>query len=707
MMTRSRKVLQAVIACAAVAAVSVALLATSVGAQTPDLSDYQKATYTSPTLPTEMADVGTRWIYEYSTAKNTDFAAMQPGSGDVLYTDGIVTIAADHAKVENLWNTLYFSPGIKDGASVNVVQTFVVPADGIAEIDPTTIVRHYGNEDTNSFSIDVAIFLNETKIWPTGTDWASVSPELTPKNKLDVEKISNLAVSKDDKLRFVIGCGKMDSVYWEDQTKWPVTIQMYTPVERVDLSEYEKTDYVSPTYENITAIGTAWVYETSTDSDTNFTDLPAATDTSDGALFRGEGGCAVFKYAEGIFLAPAEKDGKAVNAIQTFVAPADGYVCVKPSQIVRWFGRDVSNDNDEFDTAFAIYHNNTKIWPAGSNWQTVKQGDNNGLFDVPAFLDLAVKTGDRIRFVVNRGSTTFSTWEDGTIWNVTAEMYVKKAAPTTSSTADDSSSTTTADDGSSTTAASEGAASSTQATIPDLSGKTPTLYESPTLETLEKLSGRWIYEYSTDKNTDFKPMQKGDGTLIMWKDTMTKEDGTPLPDNEKAQLYNPFGNKLYMLPGAIGITTSVNIVQTFVVPDDGVLAVDSSMITRHYGGNDTNGFNIEVAVYLNDTLVWPGNDTWAVVGTDSEVKNTLNVPKIPEMLVSKGDKLRFVVGCGKMDSVFWEDQTEWPVTIRYYAADSEGSPETGDSAMPIAAAAVLLAVALPIVLTGSRRIHHK
>lgn len=198
-------------------------------AETIDVSQYDVTSYKAPFYRDNeaMAGIGTIWQYEYSTAYNTDFTPMQKNLG--LYSSN-PDDKNDAAGLVSPWSTdMYLQPGFDYAkkCSINAVQTFVAPEDGYVTIQSCDIIRHYGGTDDNTMNSEVAVFVGEEKIWPEGDGWANIDPQLPVPNTLTMPSFSNIKVSKGDRIRFVVGCGAAETVYWDDITKWYVTVDMF------------------------------------------------------------------------------------------------------------------------------------------------------------------------------------------------------------------------------------------------------------------------------------------------------------------------------------------------------------------------------------------------------------------------------------------------------------------------------------------------
>lgn len=225
-------------------------------AETFDVSQYDVTSYKAPFYRDNeaMANIGTIWEYEYSTAYNTDFTPMKKVLG--LYSSN-PDDKNDAAQLSSPWSTdLYIRPGFDNvkKCSINAVQTFVVPEDGYVTVQSCDIIRHYGEADENTMNSEVAVFLGEEKIWPEGDGWANMNAQLSIPNTLTMPSFSNLKVSKGDRIRFVVGCGAADTIHWEDITKWYVTVDMFVkkaetapPTETTTQTSAESADSTTTT----------------------------------------------------------------------------------------------------------------------------------------------------------------------------------------------------------------------------------------------------------------------------------------------------------------------------------------------------------------------------------------------------------------------------------------------------------------------------
>lgn len=212
--------------------------------------------------------------------------------------------------------------------------------------------------------------------------------------------------------------------------------------------------------------------------------------------------------------------------------------------------------------------------------------------------------------------------------------------------------------------------SSVTVTAADFSGYDNATYESPispTKKGMQHIGKIWFYEYSIGYENEFFPMESTKKGDMVYCDTALQSDGNPT--GEKANVCNPWGETLYLLPGNREAQISVNAVQTFEVPNDGHVVVSPSTVVRHYGYEDIDrspNQDIEVAVYVNEKQVWPQGDKWESVNNTLKVPNQLSVPELDLGKLKKGDRVRFVIGCGNMQFFQWEDHSTWEVVMNVY-----------------------------------------
>ena len=455
----------------------------------------------------------------------------------------------------------------------------------------------------------------------------------------------------------------------------------------------ETTTYKAPSYnnaDNTQGIGSLWLYEYMIEKDMDFK-----------PMVEGEG-AVLFKSGQGVnageeasLTSPWDTDlylttgvalvsgaYKGITSSQTFVAPADGTITIDACTIKRNYG---NKGTDGWTAEYAVYLNDTKLWPEDDNWAAVGNDEENKL-DVPELKDIQVTKDDKIRFLVASGEG--GSYEDTTQWYATVKLT--EPVPATTTTATPVTTTTQADTTTTTKAPTT--------TLPDISGITPTEYKSPHYKSEEGMPGIgtiWTYEYSLDKETAFKPMIKGDNGL--YESDVAGEEVT------QAGLVSFWNTDLYLQPGYNG-NQRINASQTFVAPRDGVVAVDPSVIMRNAGNADDEGYSNECAIFLNETKIWPAGDAWAKTSGE----NKTDVEELKNLVMRKGDKLRFVVSCGfddKEKNQNWKDYVKWNVNVKLYGVslNGNGNPSTGSGAAPAAAAGAMLIAAAALAFALGKK----
>ncbi len=593
--------------------------------------------YTSP-KPSTIAKtgIGNVWNYEYATDKGTDFTAMKRDAGAVFYKDGKEGEDINlHARVERPFETdcLYLVPG---STGTDAVIAFTAQYDGVIDIASAEMTRNYGMEaaDIPDSDVQIAVFKNTEKIWPAGEEWQSIGWTYT------MPAIEDIAVEKGDILRFVVNYGDASYSNWCDYTDWPVTIShsVSKPAAGATLV------YNAPTYENRDEvdIGNRWLYEYSTGKNTDFTPMALGEGGANAVEFvsdaaeQTEGASVRTPWPTQMFLVPGYNDAGSINAVLTFDVPYDGKLTVDAAEVIRNYGEG-TEDIPTSSVEIAIYKNTEKIWPA-DDWAAITQSLTPvNTLTVPEITDLEVKAQDKIRFVVGCGEADTVNWKDYTQWTPTLTLE---------------------------TAAEE-------AGIPDISGITPTQYRSPTPETWDQcgIGTLWIYEYATNKGTNFKPMVPAEnaGSKLFLSDL----DGAIF----QASVDNPWGHTIYFAPGYVD-STMIDAALTYVAPCEGVLKINPATVERNYGEADSSNIDsdADIAIFVNEKKIWPSGSGWQNIRNDSSPINQVQVPAIENIVLSEGDKVRFVVNCGNSTYANWCDYIDWPVDLSFYITDENYTP---------------------------------
>ena len=140
----------------------------------------------------------------------------------------------------------------------------------------------------------------------------------------------------------------------------------------------------------------------------------------------------VAEWNTDLYMSPGFFEGKSVNAVQTFVAPANGYVTLPACEVTRHFKMKDTGDAAKFDCEIAIFVNGKKLWPEGNGWMTLSASATSSqpvgnVLKVPEIKNITVKKGDKIRLAVGCGNTEYAEWNDYVQWYATADMYTETA----------------------------------------------------------------------------------------------------------------------------------------------------------------------------------------------------------------------------------------------------------------------------------------
>lgn len=403
--------------------------------------------------------------------------------------------------------------------------------------------------------------------------------------------------------------------------------------------------YTAPDASNIDQLvgeGKAWSYEFAANKGTTF--KPMTKDTTGGAVKFTDGAeagdldtSAHARIEEPwdnnvLYLVPG--DG-GMDAVLAFTAPKDGTVDIASVAMTRNYG--ISQpDLEGSDAQIAVFKNTEKIWPAGADWQSIEWE-----YTFPAVNGVEVKKGDVLRFVVNYGKSSFSNWGDYTEWPVKLTLKTEE-----------------------------------EVQIPDISGITPVKYQAPTRQTWDQseIGTLWMYEYATNKGTNFKPMVAGTIKNDRFQSDYDASGaaGAMFP----AHVTDPWEDgKVFIAPGYVD-TTSIDTAMTYVAPWDGVIKFNPVTVERNYALADQSNAesDADIAIFVNDKKVWPKGDSWKNIRNDFTPANTVVVDDVEDIVVAKGDKVRFVVNCGNISYANWCDYIYWPVDMDLYITDEEYVP---------------------------------
>lgn len=467
MMNNIKKILSPIVGIIVCAALSFGCVSAA-----PTAGSFTKSTHKAPSYNNDESKqgMGTDWTYEYSLGNDGEFSAMETGTGNTFYkAPGSYT-----ARVVAEWGTdIYLVPGISAGKSVNISQTFNVKNDGYVTAKSCKIIRHFGMNDSGDAAKQdnsVAVFLNDKKIWPEGDGWmtihAAAGGDQPVGNEVTMPELADISVKAGDKLRFAVGCGDPTYADWNDYTKWYVTVEAYAsdgstssgssgsessgssenggasseesaPLQDLsaDMSRLVKTTYKAPNYNSEEAkkgLGDRWIYEYSLGYEADFSEMKNGTDKI--LLTSGHQTPAKFvaEWNTDLYMSPGFFEGKSVNAVQTFVAPANGYVTLPACEVTRHFKMKDTGDAAKFDCEIAIFVNGKKLWPEGNGWMTLSASATSSqpvgnVLKVPEIKNITVKKGDKIRLAVGCGNTEYAEWNDYVQWYATADMYTETA----------------------------------------------------------------------------------------------------------------------------------------------------------------------------------------------------------------------------------------------------------------------------------------
>ena len=77
---------------------------------------------------------------------------------------------------------------------------------------------------------EIAVYLNDKKIWPESGGWAKISAEKVgaqpAENTYSVPELKELKVNAGDKIRFAVGCGTASYANWNDYVKWYCVVDL-------------------------------------------------------------------------------------------------------------------------------------------------------------------------------------------------------------------------------------------------------------------------------------------------------------------------------------------------------------------------------------------------------------------------------------------------------------------------------------------------
>lgn len=209
---------------------------------------------------TGIAQYGTVWLYETRDRQ----------------TPGASWVDAVDMEYQKYWPTLQYDIAIFKGTSAiepskvyadghlhayndDISLTFIAPDNGKINVAGTMVERWYQDSlaSDQGDGVEIYIMHNDEQIWPASGKQL-VDKSLETPNKFAVPAISDIAVEKGDKIRFVIEPKEnpwCDPVKWEpeitfDDGKAPPTTVPVTPT---DPPATERDDTTNPSEEDTTA----------------------------------------------------------------------------------------------------------------------------------------------------------------------------------------------------------------------------------------------------------------------------------------------------------------------------------------------------------------------------------------------------------------------------------------------------------------------
>lgn len=350
-----------------------------------------------------------------------------------------------------VWEEMDLCPGANYAVSI----TLTAPAR--ATISPTSsdtsvIVfrKNVVSAEHKDDGVRIAVFHNDTKIYPTDTAWATVGEGLENRTQFTLPEIT---MEKGDKLRYVIDSGgsgnnAYDSVYlnaegiysdetgasteyisfsqglaYKDEASGNVLsgIGNYT---KSQLISYEcvsvKEGVVKNTVKNNTA--KVMIHEDplswTTLNDAYF--WCGATTANDIYLYYDHN-------ANGDFLTPGNTSSVAV----VFTAPSDGTIdnSFGLGSFYRTLNPNEPNDGTTDGARLTVIKNNTVIYPQTGYWADAPQEGSSGFKPQEiTFNSMQVKKGDKIYYIVDNGGNNNNSYDSIRIldWGF---LWVDKANP--------------------------------------------------------------------------------------------------------------------------------------------------------------------------------------------------------------------------------------------------------------------------------------
>lgn len=324
----------------------------------------------------------------------------------------------------------------------------------------------------------------------------------------------------------------------------------------------------------------------------------------------------------GRYIYPASSYDSAV----TFNAPMRG--TVKIESTTAWAGGG-STDG----VRFAVYAGKTRLWPTDAEWADATAEKNNRTVVIPE-IKVALRAGEQLHFRINCNETATG---DMTCWYPTITYistdYLSQYAPG----ADETLPTYKVTDG----------------------YPTPVDSEQGKVVSIDQTGNIWTFGYYSEAEGYqlFNHQFYSNGQWRMTTDSTGSENWS----------YGAYAldNNIYPAGGRDNAVT-------FTAPKEGTVTVAETI--AWVGGATTDG--IRIAVYADDTKIWPTDSDWCAVDETNE--KAVNVPAITVALHA-GEQLHFRINCNGSSQ---NDNTCWYPTVTYISTDYQSKYAPGGSQEP-------------------------
>lgn len=537
----------------------------------------------------------------------------------------------------------------------NAVVAFTVPEDGTLTIAESTATLLSAWEAAFD-GVGIVIYHNDTKIWPQAAD-----REVVTESPVTVPALTDIAAAAGDVIRFIADVGKVGGNEWGDNLLWPVTLSL---THEKDLGPVETRTYPAPKYGAQYGLDTRWIYEAETfainaEPHSGAFSLMTKSDkvTELGAYYAGSGEGVSYpakvlfdSQADGYLLLPHAQQ----NAVMTFVSPGYGTVAVAETVVKR---SDGAAQVHEDGAGLSVYLNEEKVWPADKAHEMIDNATHNTL-TVPALTDLEVTPGDKLRFIVDLGTTGGVNYNDEVTWPAVVTYTGTNAleAPLVA----DPTITTEDPDG----------------PDDDNEGYKTAQYKAPNgVDDGLNWPDVWLYAYEAlaDENDlgsgVFEPM-----TVEVSGDRLASgvKKEADFSARDHAQVLYWTDKLTYPIqPGYLQ-----NAAVTFIAPKDGVITIPAATVVRHGAVASCDGDGAGLRILVDDRQVWPAQGEQALVSDENH--NTLTIPELTGIEVQMDAVIRFVVDKGVEGGNNWCDDVIWPAAVTYTQSSGDDDEEIID-----------------------------